>query len=124
VIEVDEHRPIGDHALLPDPDVLVGRDRALLPEDGLRPDDDLALVAADLRAVAQPDEPPEPDRPLASYLYLKALAEEEGPIGPPAPSGGRQVSPPRIPTREPRVLRREHPVAREEPEQSQHARGL
>jgi len=124
MIEVDEHRPIGDHALLPDPDVLIRRDRALLTEDGLRPDDDLALVAADLRAVAKPDEPPEPDRPLGADLYLKPLAEEEGAIGPPAPPRGREESPPRVPIREPRVLRREHPVAREEPEQSKHARRL
>src|SRR5205823_2325020 len=38
MVEVDEHRPIGDHALLADPHVLVGGDRALLAEHGLVPD--------------------------------------------------------------------------------------
>ena len=35
VVEVDEHRPVGDHALLADPDPPVGRDRALLAEHRL-----------------------------------------------------------------------------------------
>src|SRR4051812_46130156 len=51
VIEVDEHRPIGDHALLSDPHALVRGDRAVLTEDGLCPDLDDALVAADLRPI-------------------------------------------------------------------------
>ena len=36
VVEVDEHRPVGDHALLADPHPLVGGDRALLAHHGLR----------------------------------------------------------------------------------------
>ena len=36
VVEVDEHRPVGDHALLADPHPLVGGDRALLAHHRLR----------------------------------------------------------------------------------------
>ena len=56
VVEVDEHRPVGDHALLADPHPLVGGDRALLAHHRLRADLDHALVAADLGPVADPDE--------------------------------------------------------------------
>ena len=48
VVEVDEHRPVGDYALLADRDSLVGGDRAVLPDHGLRTDLDPTLVAADL----------------------------------------------------------------------------
>ena len=61
VVEVDEHRPVGDHALLADPHPLVGGDRALLAHHGLRADLDHALVAADLGPVADPDEAAEAD---------------------------------------------------------------
>jgi hypothetical protein len=61
VVEVDEHRPVGNHALLTDRDPLVGGDRAVLPDHGLRTDLDPSLVAADLAAVADPGEAPEPD---------------------------------------------------------------
>jgi hypothetical protein len=56
MVEVDEHRPVGDHALLADPNPLVGRDRALLAHHRLRADLDHALVAADLGPVADPAE--------------------------------------------------------------------
>ncbi len=80
VVEVDEHRPVGDHAFRPDPDVPVGRDRAVLPHHGLRPDLDQALVAADLGPVPDPHEAAEADRSLPAGLELKAAAEEDGAI--------------------------------------------
>src|SRR5262249_19853324 len=96
VIEVDEHRPVGDHALLADPHAPVGRDRALLPEDRLGPDLHDALVAADLRPVADPREAPEPHRRTLRDLQLETPAEEDRPIGLPAPAGGGQEAPPQI----------------------------
>ena len=54
VVEVDQHHAVGDDALAPDRDVLVGGDRALLADHGLRADAHLALVHADLAAVADP----------------------------------------------------------------------
>ena len=54
VVEVDEHHAVGDDALAADRDVLERRDRALLAEHALGADHDLALVGADLRAVADP----------------------------------------------------------------------
>src|SRR5215216_7119687 len=54
VVEVDQHHPVGDDALAADRDVLVAGDGALLPDDGLGADSHLALVRADLRAVADP----------------------------------------------------------------------
>jgi len=74
VVEVDEHRAVGYHALLADPDVLVGGDGALLAEDGLVADDHLALVAADLAAVAHPHEAAEANDPAPRDLDLEAPA--------------------------------------------------
>ena len=70
VVEVDQHHAVGDDALAPDRDVLEGGDRALLAEHGLRADLDLALVDADLRAVADPRPAAEPQhapRPISSF---------------------------------------------------------
>ena len=68
VVEVDQHHAVGDDALAADGDVLEGGDRALLAHHGLRPDLDLALVGADLRAVADPAPAAEaaPARPCRS----------------------------------------------------------
>src|SRR5437763_684535 len=65
VVEVDQHHAVGDDALTADRDVLEGGDRALLTEHGLRADVDLALVGANLGAVADP-------RPTAE-MDLRAL---------------------------------------------------
>ncbi len=54
VVEVDQHHAVGEDALAPDRDVLVGGDRALLADHRLRADRDLALVHADLAAVPDP----------------------------------------------------------------------
>src|SRR5881394_679780 len=89
VIEVDEHRPVGDHALLTDSHSLVSGDRALLAEHGLGTDLNHALVAADLGAVAEPDEGAELDPAAGGDLQFEAGAEEDRPIGAPAPAGGR-----------------------------------
>ena len=62
VVEVDEHHAVGDDALAADRDVLEGGDRALLPEHRLRADPHLALVRADLAAVADPRPAPEVHR--------------------------------------------------------------
>ena len=68
VIEVDEHRPVGDHALLADPHPLVGGDRALLAHHRLGADLDPPLVAADLGPVADPDEAAEVEPALARAI--------------------------------------------------------
>ena len=60
VVEVDQHHAVGDDALAPDRDALEGGDRALLAEHRLRPDRRLALVHAQLRAVADPAPAAEP----------------------------------------------------------------
>ena len=101
VVEVDEHRAVGDHALLADRDALVGGDRRLLADHGLLPDLDLALVAADLRAVADPDEAAELDRAALGDLKLQALAEEDGAVGLPAPAGAGEEAPPEVAPQEP-----------------------
>src|SRR3712207_4332150 len=54
VVEVDQHRPVGDDALAADRDMLEDRHGALLPQHGLRPDRSLPLVHADLRPVPDP----------------------------------------------------------------------
>src|SRR5688500_333731 len=76
VVEVDQHHAVGDHALPPDRDVLVGRDRALLAEHGLRADRDDALVTADLRAVPQPRPAPELDTAASPDLDHDAARDE------------------------------------------------
>ena len=70
VVEVDQHHAVGEDALLPDRDVLVGGDRALLPDHGLVADRHLALVAADLRAVPDPDPAPEVGRARARPIWI------------------------------------------------------
>src|SRR5436305_14547697 len=54
VVEVDDHRTVGDDALAPDRYALVGGDRALLAQHRLGPDRHLALVRADLGTSADP----------------------------------------------------------------------
>src|SRR5690242_2364016 len=120
VIEVDEHRPVRDHALLADADTLVCGDGALLPEDGLGPDLDHAFVAADLGAVADPSEPAEFDRCSTGYLELESLSKEHGSVRLPSPSGRRERPPPGVSPEEPGVAPVEHPVRPEESEQPQH----
>src|SRR6185437_3373282 len=68
VVEVDQHHAVGDDALAADRDVLEGGDRALLSEHGLGPDPDLALVRADLAAVADPGPAPEVQPGVAADL--------------------------------------------------------
>ena len=60
VVEVDQHHPVGNDALAPDRDTLIGGDRAVLPQHRLRADAHLALVDADLRAMADPGPAPHP----------------------------------------------------------------
>ena len=88
VVEVDEHRPVGDHALLADPHVPVGRDRALLADHRLLADHHLALVAADLGPVADPDEAPEAD--LAALGDLQLAARGRRKPARPSPSASRR----------------------------------
>src|SRR5581483_6165271 len=116
VVEVDEHRAVRDHALLADPHPAVGRDRALLAQHRLRPDHHLALVAADLGAVADPHEAAEANLPPPADLDLEVAAEEDGTVRLPAPAGGGEEAPPQVAPQKQRVLGREHPVARQEPE--------
>src|SRR5690606_30204088 len=86
VVEVDEHRPVGDHALFADPHPAVGGDRALLPQHRLGADLHLALVAADLRPVPKPDEAAEADPAAAGDVQFQPAAEEDRPVGPPPPA--------------------------------------
>src|SRR4051794_10143879 len=91
VVEVDQHHAVGDDALAPDRHVLEGRDRALLAEDALGPDVDLALVHADLAAVADPRPAPEVERRVAPDLELHARPHEREAVGPqPAPEAQLQ----------------------------------
>src|SRR5262249_3901414 len=120
VVEVDEHGPVGDHALLADPDPLVGRDRALLAEHGLRPDLDDPLVNPDLGPVADPGEPPEADGGPPRDLKLEVPAEEDRAVGLPPPAGGRQQPPPCVPPEQAGIADVEHAVLAEEANQSNH----
>ena len=101
---------------LADPHPLVGGDRALLAHHRLRADLDDALVAADLGPVADPDEAAEADLAARLDLQFQPAAEEEGPVGAPAPAGGGQQAPPEVAPEEPRVARVQHPVAGQEAE--------
>src|SRR5205814_3361290 len=87
VIEVDQHHAIGDDALAADRDVLVAGDRALLPDHGLGADADLALVRADLRAVADPRPAAQVELGVLADLDRDVRAHEAEPVGhqPPAP---------------------------------------
>src|SRR4051794_23651649 len=80
VVEVDHHHPVGDHALAPDRDVLVRRDRALLPHHGLRPDRDRALVAADLASVPHPRPPAQLERGPRPHLQAAPGTDEGEPV--------------------------------------------
>ena len=71
---------------------------------------DLALVAADLRAVADPDEAAELDLAALGDLKLEALAEEDGAVGLPAPARAGEEAPPEVAPQEHRVPAVEHPV--------------
>src|SRR4051794_2637255 len=108
MVEVDEHRPVGDHALLADPHPLVGGDRALLSHHRLRADLDHPLVAADLGPVADPDEAAEADLPARLDLQFQPPTEEEGAVGEPAPPRRRQAAAPEVAPEEPPVAAVEH----------------
>jgi hypothetical protein len=123
VIEVDEHGPVGDHALLADADMAVGGDRALLPDHGLLADDHLALVAADLAAVAHPDEAAEPQLRPAGDLDLQVATEEHRSVGLHPPTCHGQIPPPQVTVVEPRVLQVEHPVPAGESKESEEPHG-
>src|SRR6476619_2512861 len=120
MVEVDEHRSVGDHALLADPHPLVRGDRALLAHHRLRADLDDALVAADLGAVADPDEAAELDPPAAGDLQFEAAAEEEQAVGAPAAPRSREEAPAQITPEQARVLEVEHPVAGAEADCANH----
>src|SRR3979490_865979 len=75
VVEVDQYHPIGDDALAPDRDVLVGGDRAVLTHHRLCADADLALVHADLAAVSDPRPAPDPERRAAPDLEANLRAD-------------------------------------------------
>src|ERR1044072_667769 len=120
VVEVDEHRPVGDHALFADPHPPVSGDRALLSHHGLGADLDCALVTADLGPVADPGEAAELDPAPARNLQFEPAAEEDGPVGAPAPAGGGEQAAPQVATEQQRVFRREHPVAGAEAEEADH----
>src|SRR3954451_4581382 len=123
VVEVDEHRPVGDYALLADSHPLVGGDRALLAHDGLRADLDQTLVAADLGLVADPDEAAELDPALAADLQFQPAPEEEHPGGAPAAPGPRQGAAPEVSPQQLPVAVVEHPVARDESCKADHGGG-
>src|SRR5262249_31215441 len=89
--------------------------RALLPEHGLGADLALALVHADLRAVADPRPAPEPQHRLAADLELHARPDERDPVGLQALAEAQLVS--REPQQQPRVLEIEHAVAAHEAHQ-------
>src|SRR5919206_316349 len=85
VVEVDQHHAVGDHAFAADRHVLVGGDRALLPEHGLGPDPHHALVAADLGAVPEPRPAPELDSRAIGYLERHPRPDEREPVEPEPP---------------------------------------
>src|SRR5204863_2730937 len=108
VVEVDQHHAIGDHALSPDRDVLIGGDRALLAEHCLRTDRHDALVRADLRAVADPRPAPELDARLLSDLDDHPGADECKAVEVDAAAVRGEELATREPHDEARVLQREH----------------
>ena len=120
MVEVDQHHAVGDDALAADRDVLEGGDRALLAHHGLRPDLDLALVGADLRAVADP-------RPAAELRPARPCRSRSVTPGPTKHSPSvcrrpRQRSFSHIQrSDQPRVGERQHPVRRAEAQQRQRA---
>ncbi len=96
-------------------DLLVGGDRALLAQHGLRTDRDLALVAADLRAVADPDEAPEADRARACRSRARRLRPKKtGPSVSQRHPARREVAPPQIAPQQARVAGVQHVVGGEE----------
>ena len=116
VVEVDEHRTVGDHALLTDADPLIRRDGALLADHGLGADLDHPLVAPDLAAMADPDEAPEADLTGATGLQLQSRAQEDHAVRTPAPARCGEEPEPEESKREPGVLGVEHLVGDREAE--------
>src|ERR671917_503811 len=110
VVEVDEHDAVGDHALAPDRDVLVGGDRALLSEHGLGADRDDPLVTAQLRPMPEPRPAPELDSPAAPNVEVPPGADEPHPGERETPPRRRQPSPSPEPEQQARVAEGEHPV--------------
>src|SRR4051794_2532459 len=119
VVEVDEHHAVGDDALAPDRHVLEGGDRALLPEHGLRADAHLALVRADLRAVADPRPAAQVEPGVLADLQRDARAHERDAVEH-EPAAEAQLQP-REAREEPEVLAVEHPVRAQEAHQRQRA---
>src|SRR5687767_15397006 len=117
VVEVDQHHAVGDDALAADRDVLEGGDRALLAHHGLGADRDLALVGADLAAVADPGPAAEPHHRVGADLELHARADEAQPVRlePAAPAELQ----PRPADDQAAVLEAEHPFAAHEPQEHQ-----
>ena len=112
VVEVDEHHPVGDDALAADRHVLVGGDRALLADHGLGADPHLALVDADLAAVAEPRPAPRTSRASRPISKLTPGATKQRPSVW-RRAAKRSFSQPRR-TSEPRVLEVEHAVGAHE----------
>src|SRR4029079_13111748 len=102
VVEVDQHHAVGDDALAPDRDVLERGDRALLAHHGLGADRDLALVRADLGAVADPRPAAEPHDRIAADLERHARPDEAEAVGLQAPAPAELQ--PRPADDQPRVL--------------------
>ena len=119
VVEVDQHHAVGDDALAADRDVLEGGDRALLAHHGLRPDLDLALVGADLRAVADPAPAAELDVRALADLERDAGADEAQPVGLEAPAPAQLQ--PRPAHDQPEVPEGQHPVGAHEAQQRERA---
>ena len=119
VVEVDEHAAVGEDALAPDRDVLVGGDRALLPEDALGADAHLPLVHSDIGPVADPRPAAEHQAGVPPDLQGDAGPHERHPVGhqPPAPA---QLQP-RQAQREAQVGEVEHPVRAQEAQEHERA---
>src|SRR5215208_4726511 len=122
MVEVDQHRPVRDHALLPDAHPLVRGDRALLAEDRLGADLHDPFMTADLGPIPYPGEAAEPDLRTLADLELQALAEEDGTVGLPAPARGRQEAAPQVAPEQSGIAPIEHAFAAEEAEQADHGR--
>jgi hypothetical protein len=79
-------------------------------------------VAADLGLVADPDEAAEIDSSFGADLQFELAAEEDEPVGAPAPPGGGEETPPQIAAEQPSVPAVQHSVAEEKADRAIHGR--
>ncbi|MFA9270923.1 MAG: hypothetical protein ACEQSX_09205, partial [Baekduiaceae bacterium] len=121
VVEVDEHHAVGDDALTADRHMLVHAPHAVLADDRLCADPQLALVHADLAARPQPRPPAEDDLRARADLERHAGADEAQPVGlqPPAELHLQ----PRPARDEPRIVEVEHVVPAQEAQQRERGGG-